>query len=373
LYKNDSDNTAIKLAYAKTLFNLGDFKTLERIKDNNLAFFNHLELYLKAKKLYNEGKYKEAEKIAVKLFNYYPNNINVLLLNGNIFYKLGKYDLAYIYYKRVVKKEPQNIPALKGLRDVALANKDITSAVKISDILKNLKYKDKKFNEIMKEYYLFQADKLAQEGKFKDALSDVKEAEKYTDSEKDIYVAYGKIYFKMGEYKKALDYYRMLYSRNAPLEIREKLIRIYIRLGKINKAKEIAQNSPNEIKAIYYMEMARYYMKQKKYPEANKYITTALEYNPINSMCAYEIKAWVCYYLGDYGCAKSYFEKSDLKLPEVRLGYAFVLAKMGNKEKAYLIAQGIKTRSKNIMLQKARLMIELGREKEAKEIFNSID
>ncbi|WP_457561629.1 tetratricopeptide repeat protein [Caminibacter pacificus] len=373
LYKNDSDNTAIKLAYAKTLFNLGDFKTLERIKDNNLAFFNHLELYLKAKKLYNEGKYKEAEKIAVKLFNYYPNNINVLLLNGNIFYKLGKYDLAYIYYKRVVKKEPQNIPALKGLRDVALANKDITSAVKISDILKNLKYKDKKFNEIMKEYYLFQADKLAQEGKFKDALKDVKEAEKYTDSEKDIYLAYGKIYFKMGEYKKALDYYRMLYSRNAPLEIREKLIRIYIRLGKINKAKEIAQNSPNEIKAIYYMEMAKYLMNQKKYPEANKYISTALEYNPINSMQAHEIKAWICYYLGDYECAKRYFEKSDLKLPEVRIGYAFVLAKLGNKNKAYLIAQGIKNESKNILLQKARLMIELGREKEAKEIFNSID
>ncbi|WP_456488268.1 tetratricopeptide repeat protein, partial [Caminibacter pacificus] len=118
---------------------------------------------------------------------------------------------------------------------------------------------------------------------------------------------------------------------------------------------------------------ARYYMKQKKYPEANKYITTALEYNPINSMCAYEIKAWVCYYLGDYGCAKRYFEKSDLKSPEVRIGYAFVLAKLGNKNKAYLIAQGIKNESKNILLQKARLMIELGREKEAKEIFNSID
>ncbi len=373
LYKKQPQNMAVKLAYAKTLFNLGDFKTLERIKDNNLAFFNHFELYLKAKKLYNEGKYKEAEKIALKLFNYYPNNTKILLLNGDIFYKLGKYDLAYIYYKRVLKKEPKNIQALKGLRNLALANKDITSAVKISDILKNLKYKDKKFNEIMKEYYLFQADKLAQEGKFKDALKDVKEAEKYTDSEKDIYLAYGKIYFKMGDYKKALDYYRMLYSRNAPLEIREKLIQIYVKLGKINKAKEIAQNSPDEIKAIYNIEMARYYMKQKKYPEANKYISTALEYNPINSMCAYEIKAWVCYYLGDYGCAKSYFEKSDLKLPEVRLGYAFVLAKMGNKEKAYLIAQGIKTRSKNIMLQKARLMIELGREKEAKEIFNSID
>ncbi|ROR40238.1 tetratricopeptide repeat protein [Caminibacter pacificus] len=373
LYQDTPDNTAVKLAYAKTLFNLGDFKTLEKIKDNNLAFFNHFELYLKAKKLYDEGKYKEANKIALQLFNYYPNNIKILLLNGDIFYKLGKYDLAYIYYKRVVKKEPYNIHALKGLRNLALANKDITSAVKISDILKNLKYKDKKFNEIMKEYYLFQADKLAQEGKFKEALSDVKEAEKYADSEKDIYLGYGKIYYKMGKYEKALDYYRMLYSRNAPLEIREKLIQIYIRLGKINKAKEIAQNSPNEIKAIYYMELAKYLMNQKKYPEANKYISTALEYNPINSMQAHEIKAWICYYLGDYECAKRYFEKSDLKLPEVRIGYAFVLAKLGNKNKAYLIAQGIKNESKNILLQKARLMIELGREKEAKEIFNSID
>ncbi|QCI27583.2 hypothetical protein C6V80_00975 [Caminibacter pacificus] len=75
LYQDTPDNTAVKLAYAKTLFNLGDFKTLEKIKDNNLAFFNHFELYLKAKKLYDEGKYKEANKIALQLFNYYPNNM----------------------------------------------------------------------------------------------------------------------------------------------------------------------------------------------------------------------------------------------------------------------------------------------------------
>jgi len=373
LYKRNPENSAIKLAYAKVLFNLGHFKELDEINDHNLSFFKHYEMFKKAKELYNNGNYIQARNILRKLREFYPNNTRILLLSGNVEYKLGNYDLAYVFYKKILNKESKNVKALKGMRNLAVANKDLHSAVKISEMLKKLNYSDEALDEIMKEYYLLQADKLRKEKKYDLALKMVENARKYSKYGNDINIMSAKIYYDMGNYDKALEYYRMIKPKNASSDINGEIVKLYIKKGDIESAKEIMQNGPNETKVIYYTALAQKYFDNKQYTKANKYIEKALSLRPINPRNIYKLKASICVKLNNLECAKTYYEKIIPETPEEKLEYALVLARLGKKSMAYKVAENINSNNKSLMLKKATLMIQLGKTKEAKKIFEMVD
>ncbi|NPA87975.1 MAG: tetratricopeptide repeat protein [Epsilonproteobacteria bacterium] len=373
IYKKDPNNSAVKLAYAKALFNLGNFKELDKINDHTLSFFKHYEMFKKANEYYKKGNYADAQKILEKLREYYPKNTRILLLSGNVEYKLGNYDLAYVFYKNVLTQEEKNIKALKGMRNLAVANKDIHSAVEISEMLKKLNYSDEALDEIMKEYFLLQADKLRKEKKYDEAIKMIEKARKYTKYSKDINLMTAKIYYDMGNYDKALEYYRMIKPKNASNDIKGEMVKLYVKKGDLESAKDIMQNSPNEIKVIYYTALAQKYFDEKLYTKANKNIANALALNPINPKEIYKLKARICYKLDNLQCAKKFYEKIKLETPEEKLEYALVLAKLGNKNLAYKVAESINNASKDILLKKATLMIQLGKTKEAKKIFEMVD
>lgn len=373
LYEKNPYDSAIKLAYAKALFDLGDFEELNKISDSSLVFFEHYNMFKKAKEYYERGNYAEAEKIIEKLRVFYPNNTRILLLNGNIEYKLGNYDLAYVFYKKVLSVESANVKALKGIQKLALINTDIRSAAEIADILKKLNYKNGKLNDIMKEYYLLKADKFRKGKKYTDALEMVKKAMKYSKYDKDIEFMYGKIYEDMGNYDKALEYFRMLNAKNPTTEVKKELVKLYIEKGDFETAKEISNNTTNEIKAMYYTALAEYYYKKHNFTKANKYISIALSFYPLNTNEIYILKAKICEGLENLQCAKTFYEKAKLETPEDKLEYALVLAKLGLKNKAFHVAQNVKSDSKNVLLKKATIMIQLGKTKEAKKIFEMVD
>ena len=374
LYSQNPDDEAIKLAYAKALFNVGNFIELESIKDNSLSFFKHYEMFKKAKKYYKDGEYVVAAKILEKLREYYPTNTRILLLSGNIEYKLGNYDLAYVYYKKVLEIENKNIVALKAMRNLAVENRDIHSAVEISEMLKNLNYSDAKLDEVMKEYYLLQADKLRKEKKYEEALKMVEKARKFTKYSSDIDLMNAKIYYDMGKYDKALESYRLLSANGmASADIKAELVKLYVKKGDFESAKDLIQDAPKDVKAIYYAALAKYYFDKKEYLNANKNISIALSLNPIDTKEIYKLKAQICFVLDNLECSKRFYEKIKLENPEDKLNYALVLAKLGKKNLAYKVAQSIKSENKNVLLKKASLMIQLGKTKEAKEIFEMVD
>jgi tetratricopeptide (TPR) repeat protein len=60
--------------------------------------------------LFGTGKFQEAKKYALKVVEYYPDNVDALKNMTLIYYNLEEYNKSYSYYQRLLAVKPDFQP-----------------------------------------------------------------------------------------------------------------------------------------------------------------------------------------------------------------------------------------------------------------------
>ncbi|HAD21553.1 MAG TPA: hypothetical protein DCF87_05500, partial [Opitutae bacterium] len=127
---------------AEILSKLGDNdKALSQFKA--ASHLNPKNEIIKLRKIFSmakAGKGKEAEGLAKKLCEEFPQNINHLSLLGDIYYVLGKEKKAADTYTKILRINSKTIPAIQGLSWIKSTSKNVQlrdgkGAVKLSEFL----------------------------------------------------------------------------------------------------------------------------------------------------------------------------------------------------------------------------------------------
>ena len=288
-------------------------------------FIPALKLY--GRILIDTGEIAKAEKVVNKLLDKAPDDIDVIILAGDLKLKKGDLEGAVSYYEKaesrsevkdklfkVYKKLGQayaskgdihkaktyllkavNIKddpvVYKSLGDIFFKSGDYKSAEKYYlqavKIDKNLK---KEVSKKLGQIYLTFAENLKKQKKYKQAITYYKKAVSYLGSRPEIIKNIAFCYEKSGDLKTALSYYKKIKSA----KLKEKEAQLYLSLGEkefrkgsyfsavkyFKKAVSIDRNLINKVKdklTTSYIKIGDRYMKQGNYEKSLSYYLKAVD------------------------------------------------------------------------------------------------
>jgi len=340
--------------FAKTLFTLNKFDELNVIcKNNNIQFCKDYAVYLKAKKLASQYKYREAYKTLYPVWQLYPEDKNLNYLLAYLSIKLNKIDEAVTYLNKVGDEKR----VAKMLRDAYFNVNDIQKAYKYASMLSD----DSEINKkIINAYLKYVAYNLYKKGKYDKAL----EILNSLDGDIEVMELKGKIYAALKDYSKAEKAFKEAYIYNNSPAVAKDLIELYFKQNKIQKAKNFTDFSNKELKDTYYLNLAKYYLSKKDIIQMNKALDNVSQKTP-----EYEyLRGVLCFYQQNYDCAL----KKLLKLkPSIERNYYLILTylKLNKKTKAKeLFDKTFKTYPKEYAKKVANIYIQLGEIEKAKKI-----
>jgi len=165
----------------------------------NLFAFSYQEIksiYLKSYNYEKMGDFKDAIKVLIPLYKKYPNGYTLNLRLGWLFYLNKDYKNALIHYEKASKIYPYSLEPKLGMMRVYLAMQNYKKVLDIGNIVLKTDYYS---------YYGNYYDVLGFEGikNYKTALSLVNKMLTIYPTDVLYLSELGKIYFYMGEIKKA--------------------------------------------------------------------------------------------------------------------------------------------------------------------------
>ncbi len=235
-----------KIDFVLSKIDLEEIK-LEQIKDPYVYL-------VFAKKAYNRFDLLEAKKIIEKSIELNPENIEALILYGDILHTIGEYDKAKNVLEKVISKH-SNVPeAFIILGRIYLKKRDYQKAVSYLERVKDRK----EVKDILFEAYKNLGLSKMKGNHLKEAEKYLLEASKIKD-DPQIYISLGDIRFSSNDYKEARKYYEEALKIEPSLrkDVGKKLSVIYTTLGKLEKNKNRCS------KAIAYFKKAIYYGGEK--------------------------------------------------------------------------------------------------------------
>ena len=177
---------------------------LEDVENDSTKFDNNFYLGLIK---YQEKNYKDATKYLNKYNQKYKNNINTLLLLGNIkTSQLNPFD-AMFYFYRCLKQEPDNLYANKSLSKILIDLQDYNEAINI------LKYIAKGTNDHDIIYHL--GFSYYQNKDYKEAVKYLTQAVLLNPEDFKTYYYLGLAYKSDKRYKQSLDAFKKCISLNS--------------------------------------------------------------------------------------------------------------------------------------------------------------
>ena len=392
LYKKYPDNEKVIGGYANTLYALKKFDKLkalqEKLPANLKAKLSSIDFYIKLKKAQNlmkSGKYKTAENILLNLYLQKPDDVNVLLSLGNLYLHTDRIDKAQNFYSNVLVVSPNNIYALEGLEAVYMKKEDFKNALRYSDKIVALGFKDVNRKMVQKLYYLKIANFYLNKNKIDKASQYVKRLQEIDKNNPFVLALMGDIYFKQNKKKLAYRYYAKAYSLDSDnFGISIKFLyallnldlydQIKIILGKIN-INNLTTEQKEKLKEFYitlYAKYSSYLLKNGYYNKAFEVVNNGLNMD-IGNLELLSNKAWICMKLKNYKCANQYFKKVLLFKHNNMLEYGLALSyiNLGNKEKAKSILDRIHTNDKNLKIKMAGAYVQLGDIQKANQLLKS--
>ncbi|MGB9667680.1 MAG: tetratricopeptide repeat protein [Thermosulfidibacteraceae bacterium] len=170
-------------------------KALSINPSNKYAYTDLIQIYLR------NGKIDEAFKLLNEAEQKFPNDPFILFLKGKAYYLVELYRNAEIYLEKSTEIDPNNIEALRLLAEVYVLNNKLDKASKL-------------YEELIKSGIL----------------------------SKELVVKLIKVYIATEQYQKALQLAEKVYSAHPDEELKELLALIYIKVERIEKAKEMLKD-----------------------------------------------------------------------------------------------------------------------------------
>ena len=381
LYKNYPDNEKVIEGYANTLYILKKYNELEKIKDKLSPELKEklssVDFYVKLKKaqdLIKKGKYKVAENILLNLYIQKPDEINVLLSLADLYLQTNQIDKAQNFYNNVLVLSPNNIYALEGLEAVCMKKQDFNNALKYSDKIISLGFKDINRKLIQKFYYLKTANFYLNRNNIDKAYEYAQKLQQIDKNDPLVFTLLGDIYFKQNNYKFAYKYYAKAYSFNSDnFSITLKFLYTLLNLNLYDQIKiilskidinKLTSEQKKKLKDFYitlYAKYSSYLLNNGDYYKAIKVVNKGLMMDP-NNFELLSNKAWICMKLKNYTCANQYFSKALLFKDDDMLKYGLALSyiNLGNKQKARSILDSIHTKNKNLIIKIAGAYLQIG-------------
>ena len=391
--KYPNDKTVIE-GYIAALYNAKDYKTLERLKSklppSYAPLFSKYDTYIALKevnKLLKEKKYMQAETILLDLYKKNPDDVNVLLSLGNLYFQTNQLDKAENFYNNVLLINPDNIYAIQGLRGIAIKRGNFKLALEYSKKLRALGI-DVDDSKIKSLYYMQLAREAIKSKDCQNAYKYASLAKETNSSLADAYMILGDYYTvcKQDKRRAFLNYEKGYQYAKDNFEIKLKFLysllhydmfaQIKIVLETINPSK-LTPMQKEELRKFYsalYVKYASYKFKNKEYKTAIKVCEEGLKYDSANP-ALYEIAGWSCFRLKNYKCAKEYFQKAVALSNSEKTKYALALAyiNLGQKDKAIKILDEIaSTKDANLRVKIADTYVSLGEVSKAEKLLKSI-
>ena len=352
--------------------------------------FSSIDFYMDLKKsnlLIKEKKYDEAEKILIKLYPKKPDDINLLLTFANLYFKTNQLNRALDFYKNVLVISPNNFYALKAVEIIYMKKGEYKEALKYSNKITALGFKDKDRKKIEKFYYIELANEEIKENKLEEAKKLLKQL--YAKDKKNALILslLGDIAFKEKRDNLAYLYYAKSYAAEpGNFGIKLKFLYALLKLNlfdQINiiliKTDTSSLNDEQKIllKKFYislYSKYASYLLNHKKYKEALSVVNNGLLMDE-NNYTLLSVKAWICLKLKKYKCAKKEFELALKEKDDdgLKYGLALVYLNLGNQSKAETILDSIKSDDKELRLKMADAYIRIGETDKAKHLLSGIE
>ncbi|MCX8094053.1 MAG: tetratricopeptide repeat protein [Candidatus Goldbacteria bacterium] len=272
------------------------------------------EAETEAKKLYDEGRYKEAIEYLQALLKKDPKNPVYWNQLGSVYAQLNSFDNAIISFKNAIKYDPKNIKAMYNLGLVYSekgskkeARKVIEDALKIAP--KNPLLQAALGNVLIDEENYDKAEKIY---------------EQIVAVKPDFDIGHfnlGVINYQKRELKEAKKNYEEVLKINPnDIEAKENLAAIYILDSDYENAikylKEVIDSNPQDditLENAYY-NLGIAYLRMGKFQEAFSAFESALEIEPWD-MAAYVNAAILAEKLGYKDKAIKYWQKYDRLLP----------------------------------------------------------
>jgi len=394
LHKRYPKDTKILQGYLNILYLSEKFDELERVKsslpDNLKNELVSVEFYMqlkKAQKLMKEKKYERAEEILTTLYTKKPDDINVLLTLGNLYFQTERFDRALSFYKNVLIISSDNIYALKGAEAIYMKKGDYEKALKYSDEIVALDFKDKNREKIKKFYYIENAEKELKKNNILKAKEFAKKAYSINNKDALVLALLGDIAFKENKNDLAYLYYAKSYRNGADnFGVRLKFLYALLKLNLFDQIKIILSKTDisslsdkNEtlLRKFYvdlYVKYANYLLANKEYKDALAVVNNGLLMEADNYNLLSE-KGWICLKLKKYKCAKKYFQlaleqKDDGML---KYGMALVSLNQGDKKEAEKILDSIYTDDNKLKVKIADAYVRIGEIEKAKRVLNGVD
>ncbi|MEO1928346.1 MAG: cellulose synthase subunit BcsC-related outer membrane protein [Nautiliaceae bacterium] len=394
LYEKYPNDKAVIGGYIAALYNAKDYNKLEELKRklpaDYASLFKKYDTYIalnKVNELLKKKKYMQAESILLDLYKKNPDNVNVLLTLGNLYFQTNQLDKAENFYNNVLLINSDNIYALQGLRGIAAKRGDFKKALEYSDKLRALGI-DVDDTKIKSLYYL----RLARESmKAKDCQNAYKYAtlaKKEDETLAEAYMILGDYYtFCQKDKRRAFLNYEKGYQyakNNFDMKLKflysllhyDMFTQIKIVLETIDPSKltPVQKEDLRKFYSALYVKFASYKFKNKEYKTAIKVCEEGLKYDSANP-ALYEIAGWSCFRLKNYKCAKDYFQKSVALSNSEKTKYALALAylNLGEKEKAVKILDSIaSTKDPDLRVKIADAYVSLGEVSKAERLLKSI-
>jgi len=287
---------------------------------------NNPEIYMNMARTYrNLKQYDNAIKNAEKSSELSPQDINPLILMGNINYELTHYDDALRYYQKALRMSPDD-PSL--LYNTALALFKKGERFQALEYLKKAGEQDRlgevayrSYSRLGAEYlesnmfdlaekYLKQAsDMRPQDGaarynlgvaylrqnKSREALKEFEEAERLSQDNTGILEQIGESYFSMKEYDRSLrSYEKVLETKGRDVKVLSRIGEIHYSKGDLERAyeayKKVTRIQPaTENARIAYLNMGNILDDSQRYDEAVKAYESALAVRDNDDLTYYNL------------------------------------------------------------------------------------
>lgn len=287
---------------------------------------NNPEIFLNMARTYrNLKQYDNAIKSAERSAELAPQDVNPLILMGNINYELTRYDDALRYYQQALRISPDNPSLLyntalalfkKGERFQALEFlKKAAEADRIGEVAyRSYSRLGAEFLESnmfdLAEKYLQQAanmrpqDAVARynlgvaylrQGKNSEALKELEEAERLSQNDMGMLEQIGESFFSMKEYDRSLrSYGKVLETNSRDVKILSRIGEIYYSKGDLERAydayRKVTQIQPaTENARIAYLNMGNILDDAQRYDEAIKAYESALTIRDNDDLTYYNL------------------------------------------------------------------------------------
>lgn len=185
---------------------------------------------------FNLQKYDEAMKTAVKMREFYPDNLNLQVLQGKIYSKIGEFQNAIDCYKNVVESSNKFYPLYC---DIANAYNDM------GDKQSAIKYYEKAIEYVpnLVQSYVNCARTLCELGEVKNALRKIRKAYSLDKENSFVLFTYAAVLMYDEKFEEALSKFRIVVEKGDLKEAKLGVVESLMNLNRLEEAVIELENS----------------------------------------------------------------------------------------------------------------------------------